>query len=135
MPSSKHANSRVSSSSSTLTTSASATKIETVATRIYGARDVFFYPEAEAKLEQFERDGLGHFPVCMAKTHLSLSADPTLLGAPEDFRLTVRDIRPYTGAGWLVPLCGDITQMPGLGKTPAALNVDIDEEGRTVGLF
>jgi formate--tetrahydrofolate ligase len=110
-------------------------KIETVATRIYGARDVFFYPEAEQKLEQFERDGLGHFPVCMAKTHLSLSADPTLLNAPEDFRLTVRDIRPYTGAGWLVPLCGDITQMPGLGKRPAAFNVDIDEEGRTVGLF
>jgi formate--tetrahydrofolate ligase len=110
-------------------------KIETVATRIYKARDVFFYPEAEQKLEQFERDSLGHFPVCMAKTHLSLSADPTLLNAPEDFRLTVRDIRPYTGAGWLVPLCGDITQMPGLGKTPAALNVDVDDEGRTVGLF
>jgi formate--tetrahydrofolate ligase len=110
-------------------------KIERVATRIYGARDVFFYPEAEQRLEQFERDGLGHFPVCMAKTHLSLSADPALLNAPEDFRLTVRDIRAYTGAGWLVPLCGDITQMPGLGKTPAALNVDIDENGRTVGLF
>jgi formyltetrahydrofolate synthetase len=110
-------------------------KIETVATKVYGARDVFFYPEAEQKLEQFDRDGLGHFPVCMAKTHLSLSADPTLLNAPVDFRLTVRDIRPYTGAGWLVPLCGDITQMPGLGKTPAALNVDIDDEGRTVGLF
>ena len=71
----------------------------------------------------------------MAKTHLSLSADPELLNAPQDFRLAVRDIRAYTGAGWLVPLCGDITQMPGLGKTPAAHNVDIDESGRTVGLF
>ena len=71
----------------------------------------------------------------MAKTHLSLSADPTLLNAPEDFRLPVRDIRAYTGAGWLVPLCGAIQQMPGLGKTPAAFNVDIDEDGRTVGLF
>ena len=110
-------------------------KIETIAQRVYGARDVFLYPAAESKIAQFERDGLGHFPVCMAKTHLSLSADPTLLGAPDDFRLTVRDIRAYTGAGWLVPLCGDITQMPGLGKTPAALNVDIDEHGRTVGLF
>ena len=79
--------------------------------------------------------GLGHFPVCMAKTHLSLSADPTLLNAPEHFTLPVRDIRAYTGAGWLVPLCGDIVQMPGLGKTPAALNIDIDENGRTVGLF
>jgi formate--tetrahydrofolate ligase len=110
-------------------------KIETVAKRVYGARDVFFYPEAEKKMVQFAHDGFGHFPVCMAKTHLSLSADPTLLGAPENFTLTVRDIRAYTGAGWLVPLCGDITQMPGLGKSPAALNVDIDEQGRTVGLF
>ena len=110
-------------------------KIETIATKVYGARDVYFYPEAEQKIGQFMRDGLGHFPVCMAKTHLSLSADPNLLNAPENFTLPVRDIRAYTGAGWLVPLCGDITQMPGLGKTPAALNVDIDEEGRTVGLF
>jgi len=110
-------------------------KIETVAKRIYGARDVFFYPAAEQKIAQFEHDGFGHFPVCMAKTHLSLSADPELLNAPENFTLTVRDIRAYTGAGWLVPLCGDITQMPGLGKSPAALNVDIDEQGRTVGLF
>jgi formyltetrahydrofolate synthetase len=110
-------------------------KIETVAKRVYGARDVFLYPEAEQKIAQFERVGLGHFPICMAKTHLSLSADPTLINAPEGFTVTVRDIRAYTGAGWLVPLCGDITQMPGLGKAPAALNVDIDDVGRTVGLF
>jgi formyltetrahydrofolate synthetase len=110
-------------------------KIEAIATRVYGAKDVYYYPEAERKLVQFTRDGLSNFPVCMAKTHLSLSADPSLLNAPEGFTLPVRDIRAYTGAGWLVPLCGDITQMPGLGKTPAALNVDIDAEGRTVGLF
>ena len=110
-------------------------KIEAVAKRVYGASDVYFYPEAEKKLSQFTADGLGRFPVCMAKTHLSLSSDPTMLNAPENFSLPVRDIRAYTGAGWLVPLCGDITQMPGLGKTPAALNVDIDAEGRTVGLF
>ena len=110
-------------------------KIEAVAKRVYGAEDVYFYPEAEKKLTQFTADGIGHFPVCMAKTHLSLSSDPTLLNAPEHFTLPVRDIRAYTGAGWLVPLCGDITQMPGLGKSPAALNVDIDAEGRTVGLF
>jgi formyltetrahydrofolate synthetase len=110
-------------------------KIEAVATRVYGASDVFFYPEAEKRIEQFTADGLTDLPVCMAKTHLSLSADPTLLNAPEDFTLQVRDIRAYTGAGWLVPLCGDITQMPGLGKAPAALNVDINAEGRTVGLF
>jgi formate--tetrahydrofolate ligase len=110
-------------------------KIEAIATRVYGARDVYFYPDAEKKIEQYTRDGLSNMPVCMAKTHLSLSAEPTLLNAPENFTLPVRDIRAYTGAGWLVPLCGDITQMPGLGKTPAALNVDIDDEGRTVGLF
>jgi formate--tetrahydrofolate ligase len=110
-------------------------KIEAVATQVYGAKDVFFYPEAEKKLGQYTREGMGHFPVCMAKTHLSLSADPTLLNAPENFTLPVRDIRAYTGAGWLVPLAGDIVQMPGLGKTPAALNVDIDADGRTVGLF
>jgi formate--tetrahydrofolate ligase len=110
-------------------------KIEAIATRVYGARDVYIYPEAERKIAQFTADGLDHLPICMAKTHLSLSADPELLNAPEDFRLAVRDVRAYTGAGWLVPLCGDIAQMPGLGKTPAALNVDIDESGRTVGLF
>jgi formyltetrahydrofolate synthetase len=110
-------------------------KIEAIATRVYGAKDVYIYPEAEKKIDQFIADGLDHLPICMAKTHLSLSADPELLNAPEDFRLAVRDVRAYTGAGWLVPLCGDITQMPGLGKTPAALNVDIDENGRTVGLF
>jgi len=110
-------------------------KINTIARRVYGAKDVFFYPEAEQRIGKFEADGLGNLPICMAKTHLSLSADPALLGAPEDFTLPVRDLRAYTGAGWLVPLCGDIQQMPGLGKTPAALNVDIDADGRTVGLF
>jgi formate--tetrahydrofolate ligase len=110
-------------------------KIEAIATRVYGARDVYIYPEAERKIAQFVADGLGHLPVCMAKTHLSLSADASLLNAPEGFRLPVRDVRAYTGAGWLVPLCGDITQMPGLGRDPAALNVDIDASGRTIGLF
>jgi formate--tetrahydrofolate ligase len=110
-------------------------KIETVATRVYGARGVFLYPEAERSIDQFERDGLGHFPVCMAKTHLSLSADATLANAPRDFTVPVRNVRAYTGAGWLVPLCGDIQQMPSLGKTPGAVNVDIDAEGQTVGLF
>ena len=110
-------------------------KITAIATRVYGARDVLLHPEAEAKITQFARQGLGHLPVCMAKTHLSLSADPTLLGAPEGFTLPVRDVRAYTGAGWLVALCGDVQQMPGLGRTPAALEIDIDAEGRTVGLF
>ena len=110
-------------------------KIEAVAKNVYGASDVYLYPAAEDKIAQFTTQGLGDLPVCMAKTHLSISADPTLLNAPENFSLPVRDIRAYTGAGWLVPLCGDITQMPGLSKTPAAHNIDIDEHGRTVGLF
>jgi formate--tetrahydrofolate ligase len=110
-------------------------KIRAVATKVYGAKDVVFYLDAQRKIRQYNEDGLDKLPICMAKTHLSLSADPTLLNAPTDFEFPVRDIRAYTGAGWLVPLAGDIQQMPGLGKTPAALNVDIDAEGRTVGLF
>jgi len=110
-------------------------KIRAVATKVYGASDVLLYVEAERKLAQLTEQGLGRLPICMAKTHLSLSADPELLNAPEGFRLPVRDVRAYTGAGWVVPLCGDIQQMPGLGKGPAALNVDIDADGKTVGLF
>jgi formyltetrahydrofolate synthetase len=112
-----------------------AEKIHAVATRVYGAEGVFLHPAAEQRIAEFEAAGLGGLPICMAKTPLSLSGDPKLLGAPEDFTLEVRDLRAYTGAGWLVPLCGDIQQMPGLGRAPAALNVDIDSEGRTVGLF
>jgi formyltetrahydrofolate synthetase len=110
-------------------------KIEAVARRIYGASDVYYYPDAERRIAQFAGNGLGELPVCMAKTHLSLSADAALLNAPENFSLPVRDVRAYTGAGWLVPLCGDIQQMPGLGPSPAAHNVDVDETGRTIGLF
>jgi formate--tetrahydrofolate ligase len=110
-------------------------KIRKVAHKVYGAKDVVFYLDAQRKMRQYHEDGLDKLPICMAKTHLSLSADPALLNAPEDFELPVRDVRAYTGAGWLVPLCGDIQQMPGLGKAPAALNVDIDADGRTVGLF
>jgi formate--tetrahydrofolate ligase len=111
------------------------TKIETVGHRVYGAEEVVYYLEAEKKIQQFNDQGLAELPVCMAKTPLSLSSDPLLLGAPTGFQLPVRDVRAYTGAGWLVPLCGAVMQMPGLGKSPAAFNVDIDAEGRTVGLF
>jgi len=110
-------------------------KITAVATRIYGASDIYLYAAAEQKIAQYTQDGLDRLPICMAKTHLSLSGNPELLNAPEGFTLPVRDLRAYTGAGWLVPLCGDIQQMPGLGTTPAALDVDIDADGRTVGLF
>jgi formate--tetrahydrofolate ligase len=112
-----------------------AEKIETVAKRIFRASDVEFSPVAQRKIAQFTDEGLDKLPICMAKTHLSLSHDSTWLNAPEGYTLPVRDIRAYTGAGWLVPLCGEILQMPGLGKNPAAFEIDIDAQGRTVGLF
>ncbi len=110
-------------------------KIHAIATKAYGADDVVYYLDAERKIEQFTAAGLDKLPMCMAKTPLSLTHDPTQLGAPTGFTLPVRDMRAYTGAGWLVPLCGDIMQMPGLGKTPAAFEIDIDSDGNTVGLF
>jgi formate--tetrahydrofolate ligase len=110
-------------------------KIEAVCTRVYGADGVVFLPAAQDKIRTFTENGFDRLPICMAKTHLSLSHDPSLLNAPTAFTVTVRDIRAYTGAGWLVPLLGDMQTMPGLGVTPAAFNVDIDENGRTVGLF
>ena len=110
-------------------------KIEAIAKRVYGADGVFLLPAAREKIRQFDAAGFNGLPICMAKTHLSLSHDPALVNAPTGFTVTVRDIRAYTGAGWLVALCGDMQTMPGLGKSPAAFNVDIDAEGRTVGLF
>jgi len=110
-------------------------KIEAIAVRAYGADGIFLLKAARDKIEGFEANGLTGLPICMAKTHLSLSHDAALTNAPTGFVVTVRDIRAYTGAGWLVALCGDMQTMPGLGKTPAAFNVDIDETGRTVGLF
>ena len=106
-----------------------------MAKRIYGASGVHYYQAADEKISAFEADGLGDLPVCMAKTQYSLSADPTLLNAPHGFEIPIRDVRAYTGAGWLVPLAGDIMQMPGLSKTAAVYDVDIDAQGRTVGLF
>jgi formate--tetrahydrofolate ligase len=112
-----------------------AVKIRRVATRVYGAAQVSFTPEALRTIAVCEAEGLGHLPICMAKTPLSLSHDPTLLNAPRDFVLPVREIRPYTGAGWLVALCGDVMTMPGLPAEPAALRIDLDDSGRTIGLW
>ena len=112
-----------------------ADKIEAIATKIYGADGVDFLPEARAKLATFARLGYDKLPICMAKTHLSISHDAAIKGAPTGFTVPIRDLRAYTGAGFVTALCGSIMQMPGLGKTPAALNIDIDEQGRTVGLF
>jgi len=110
-------------------------KIRAIATQVYGADDVFLLKPAKEKAAAFEATGLGDLPICMAKTHLSLSHDATLLNAPTGFTVTVRDLRPYTGAGWIVALCGDMQTMPGLGKNPAAFSIDVDADGNTVGLF
>ena len=110
-------------------------KIDAIATRVYGADGIFLLPAARARIDELTRLGLDGLPICMAKTHLSLSHDPALTNAPTGFTVTIRDLRAYTGAGWIVALCGDMQTMPGLGRSPAAVNVDIDEMGSTVGLF
>jgi formate--tetrahydrofolate ligase len=112
-----------------------ADKIDAIAKRVYGADGAFLLQAAENDIKRFTAQGLDKVPICMAKTHLSLSHDPELAGAPTGFTVPVRAVRAYTGAGWLVALCGDMQTMPGLSATPAAFNVDIDENGRTVGLF
>jgi formate--tetrahydrofolate ligase len=112
-----------------------AQKIEAIAKRIYGADGIYLLKTAKDKIAQFEGTGIDKLPICMAKTHLSLSHDLNLKNAPTGFTVTVRDLRAYTGAGWIVALCGDMQTMPGYGANPAAVNVDIDDEGRTVGLF
>jgi formate--tetrahydrofolate ligase len=110
-------------------------KIGAIATRVYGADGIFVLKTARDKIDQYERGGLGDLPICMAKTHLSLAHDAALTNAPVGFTVTIRDVRAYTGAGWIVALCGDMQTMPGLTSSPAAFNVDIDDDGRTVGLF
>jgi formyltetrahydrofolate synthetase len=109
-------------------------KIERIALNLYGAGEVKFAPAALHAIERFAADGLDRVPVCIAKTPLSLSHDPALLNAPAGFTLPVRELRAYTGAGWLVALCGDLMTMPGLGAHPAAFDIDIDIDERTVGL-
>ncbi len=110
-------------------------KIERIATEIYRADGVDYTPLAERQIRQFEADGLGALPICMAKTHLSFTADPKRVGAPDGFRLPISEVRAMAGAGFIYPLCGDIRTMPGLGESPAAQRVDIDAQGRIVGLF
>ncbi len=110
-------------------------KIKTIAKEIYGADDVVFTKKAKNKMKKYEAQGLGELPICIAKTQYSLSDDPTLLGRPTGFEVTINDIIPSSGAGFLVAISGDIMRMPGLPKKPAAINMDIDESGKIVGLF
>ncbi len=110
-------------------------KIETIAMEIYGARDVDYSAVAVRQLDTYERSGFGNLPICMAKTHLSLSSDPALKGAPTGWTLPIREVRASVGAGFIYPICGDMRTMPGLGSNPAAAHIDIDADGETVGLF
>lgn len=110
-------------------------KIETIATKIYGADGVDYEPLAEQKIRLFTRNGYDKLPMCMAKSHLSLSHDPNLKGRPTGFRVPIRDVRASIGAGFLYPLLGTMSTMPGLPSEPAGNRVDIDDEGKIVGLF
>jgi formate--tetrahydrofolate ligase len=110
-------------------------KIERIATAIYGAADVTYDRLAERQISDYEASGFGNLPICMAKTHLSLSHDPSLKGAPTGFTLPIREVRASVGAGFIYPLCGDMRTMPGLSANPAAENVDVDADGNVVGLF
>jgi formate--tetrahydrofolate ligase len=109
-------------------------KIETIARRVYGADGVEYDMQASRQLESYEKNGFGNLPVCVAKTHLSISSDPALLGAPTGWKLPVREVRASVGAGFIYPICGDMRTMPGLSSHPAAERVDIDEHGEVVGL-
>jgi formate--tetrahydrofolate ligase len=109
-------------------------KIETVATRVYGAAGVSYSAQAARQLDTYERAGFSHLPVCIAKTQLSISSDPTLVGAPTGWTMPVREVRASVGAGFVYPVCGDIRTMPGLSSNPAAAHIDLDENGEIVGL-
>ena len=110
-------------------------KINAIATKIYGADGVDYTKKAEKEIENFERLGFDKMPICIAKTQYSLSDDPSKLGRPEGFRITIKDLTVSAGAGFIVALAGDVMKMPGLGKKPAAFNIDVDENGKISGLF
>jgi formate--tetrahydrofolate ligase len=110
-------------------------KIEAIATQVYGAEGVEYDLSASRQLDSYEKNGFGRLPICMAKTHLSISSDPSLKGAPKGWTLPVREARISAGAGFVYPICGDMRTMPGLSAAPAAHNIDIDEHGQVVGLF
>ena len=109
-------------------------KIQIIAQKVYGAKDVKFSTLSERQLTSYENNGFGKLPVCIAKTHLSISSDPSLKGAPTGWTLPVREVRASVGAGFIYPICGDMRTMPGLGAKPAATRIDIDEHGEIIGL-
>jgi methylenetetrahydrofolate dehydrogenase (NADP+)/methenyltetrahydrofolate cyclohydrolase/formyltetrahydrofolate synthetase/formate--tetrahydrofolate ligase len=110
-------------------------KIEIICKEMYNAADVTYEPLAERQIKSYEENGFGNLPMCMAKTHLSISHDPNLKNAPSGFTVSIREVRASVGAGFIYPLLGEMRTMPGLGSQPAYMNVDIDEDGRVMGLF
>lgn len=110
-------------------------KIEKIAIEMYGAAGIELTPEAKAQIEGYEENGFGYLPICMAKTHLSISHDPKVKGAPKGFIMPVREVRASVGAGFIYPVTGTMRTMPGFGTKPAYMKVDIDEKGEVVGLF
>ncbi len=109
-------------------------KIETIATRVYHAGSVEYSAQAEAQIADFEKAGFGYLPICMAKTHLSISHDAAMKGAPKGYQITVREVRASVGAGFIYPLLGEMRTMPGLGATPGFMKVDVNEDGEVIGL-
>jgi formate--tetrahydrofolate ligase len=109
-------------------------KVESIATKIYGAAGVTLSAEAESKIKRAEKDGFGHLPVCMAKTQNSLSDNPKAIGRPKGFTVAIRDVEIAAGAGFIVALAGDIMRMPGLPEVPSAEKIDVDESGRILNL-
>ncbi len=109
-------------------------KIHTIATKVYGADGVKYDPSASKQIDSYEKNGFGHLPICVAKTHLSISSDASLRGAPTGWTLPVREVRASVGAGFIYPICGEMRTMPGLGTNPAASIIDFDENGEIIGL-
>jgi methylenetetrahydrofolate dehydrogenase (NADP+)/methenyltetrahydrofolate cyclohydrolase/formyltetrahydrofolate synthetase len=110
-------------------------KIETICKKVYKAENVTYSEKAEAQIASYEKAGLSHLPMCMAKTHLSLSHDPTLKGVPEGFTVPIQEVRSAAGAGFLYPLLGTMRTMPGLPSKPAFMDIDLDDSGNVVGMF
>ena len=110
-------------------------KIEIIAKEIYGCTKVLYAASADKTIKKIEDMGYDKLPICMAKTQYSLSDDPANLGRPSAFTVTVREFKPSIGAGFIVALTGEVMTMPGLPKVPAAMNMDVDENGKAVGLF
>lgn len=111
------------------------TKLEKIVTKVYGAKAVELTPGARKQMVELEKNGLADLPICMAKTQYSFSDNPTLLGRPEDFTITIRNLKVSAGAGFIVALTGEVMTMPGLPKVPAAERIDIDADGKITGLF